>query len=234
MLTRARHDHGFTLIELLVGMSMGMIVLFALLTLLDQGAPAARRVTDRADADARARGALEQIAQELHSVVCVANGTDANGQPVYRTPIASADGQQITFYAAPVTPAAAAANTFTPEQRQLLYSGGTIVERRWAASGTPATFPNVTSTRTVLTDVRPTVAGGPIFSISAYDPNTGTLAATTDATKAASVDVRFSVDPAGAPAGTPQAVSFDSSIALALPTDFTTNATASNGPRCTL
>jgi hypothetical protein len=234
VLRRAAGEGGFTLVELLVGMSMGMIVLFSLLTLLDQGAPAARRVGDRADADGRGRLALEQITQDLHSLVCVSNGVVAAGAPAFRTPIESASGQQITFFAAPTTPTATAQGTFTPERRQLIYAAGRIAENRWAATGTPATFPTLTATRTVLTDVRPTTAGGPIFAIYAHDPTTGALVATTDPTKVSAVGVSFAVDPSGAAVAGPQAATFDDTVALGLPTDFTSYTTAANGPKCSL
>lgn len=137
-LTRCRRrlagEEGFTLIELLVGISIGLVVLFAALTITEVGAKSASRTSDRAEVTQRSRTAMNQIVQGLRSQVCF-DGTTP--------PIATGTADSVTYYAQ-----VANDPTFTPEQRTLTFNSAanTIVE-----TITPPSGP--TRSRTLATNV---------------------------------------------------------------------------------
>jgi Tfp pilus assembly protein PilV len=238
----ARREHGFTLIETLVSVSVGMVVLFGLLQLLEFTLPASQHVTDRVDAQQRGRNALEQIQQQLHSAVCVNTNDPVTGVPALRKPVISADAQQVTFYSdvmTPTTTATTTAGSFQPVRRQLAWSStaGTITESTWVGTGTPPniTFPATpTRTRTVLTDAWAVGGATGIFSPQGYSAATSALVPTTVADQVAAVGISFRVSPAGATAGSAQGASFDDSVALTVSPDFSTATAAANGPLCSV
>ena len=237
----ARHvrdgEAGFTLIELIVAMSIGMIVLFALFDLVDRALPATTRITNRVDAEQRTRPVVEHIEHALHSGVCLPNGTDANGNAVYLTPISSMSATQVTFYDFMPTPSQVSYASWLPEQRQFSFDAatGTLSESVWTVSGTsPPYTVTLQSTRQLLSNVRQNGAT-PFFAYQSYDPSTGALTSTTDPTKVAKVDVSFLAGPStGNGTASAQDATVNASISLGLPTDFTTNASAANGPHCGL
>jgi hypothetical protein len=130
------------------------------------------KVTDRVDRTQRARLAMEQITRKLRSQVCPAAGQAA---------LIDAQDYSVRFYSFMGTGA------FVPDILQLSWdtNTNTIVESKWAGTGTA---PNTTwaltpTTRTLLTDVRPTFspAGqtstrGPVFKY--YLSNSSTTLAT--------------------------------------------------------
>lgn len=139
---RVREDQrGFTLVELLMSLTIGMGVLLAAYTLSTAVLHAQTRISDRSEAVARGRNALEQISQQLRSQVCL-----GPGQPA----LSYADSTHVTFYAD------LASTTFIPQKRDLLFSGGAIVQRDYAGSvatsGTdPYTFGSTpVRTRTIV------------------------------------------------------------------------------------
>jgi prepilin-type N-terminal cleavage/methylation domain-containing protein len=145
---------GFTLIELLVACTIGTIVMLASFALLDSSVVLTGKVTERVDRTQRGRLAMELIARELRSQVCV-----QGGQP------AIADGQSfsITFYAF------MGSGAFVPDKHQIYSDSATnsLVENTWKGTGTApnTTFPaSPTTTSTVLTDARPPAGGAPMFA----------------------------------------------------------------------
>ena len=230
-------EAGFTLVELIVAMSVGMIVLFALFDLVDRALPASTRINNRVDAEQRTRPVVEHIEQALHSGVCLPNGTDSNGNAVYLTPISSMGPNQVTFYDFIPTGSQVSYASFLPEQRQLSFdpSTSTLNESVWSVSGaSPPYTLTLQSTRQLLTNVRQNGAT-PVFGYQSYDPTTGALVTTSDPTKVAKVDVNFVAGPStGNGNATAQDATVDDSISLGLPTDFTTNSSAANGPQCGL
>jgi prepilin-type N-terminal cleavage/methylation domain-containing protein len=63
-----RAEHGFSLVELLIGMTLGVIVLVAILTVLINYQQDAGRTHRQLDAQANARVAVDRIVRELRSV----------------------------------------------------------------------------------------------------------------------------------------------------------------------
>jgi type II secretory pathway pseudopilin PulG len=66
-----RREEGFTLVELLVGTIIGMVVLMAALTVLDNTVSLGAKVSKRVDATQRGRTALDRITRDLNSMVCL-------------------------------------------------------------------------------------------------------------------------------------------------------------------
>ena len=91
-MTRLRDEQGFTLVELLVGMVIGTLVVLAAFTVLDATGTLATKAQDRVDASQRGRLAMDVIASELRSQVCLP-GADPADRP------AGADANEIWFYA---------------------------------------------------------------------------------------------------------------------------------------
>jgi type II secretory pathway pseudopilin PulG len=160
-----RDERGYSLIELLVATSIGVGVLLGAFTLSSAFLHAQTRVSDRSESIARGRTAMEQIVQQLRSQVCLGPGYPA---------ITYGDGSRITFYGD------LANSTFTPEQRDLTYSGGTLTERVYPGTPTgaqpPFTFARTPSrTRVVLNrmQLQRTARGVdvPFFRFYSFDGN---------------------------------------------------------------
>ena len=120
-MSRLRDERGFTLIELLVASTIGILVMFGALSVLESSQRAQTRVSDRTEAIARGRAATEQIIQQLRSQVCIGAGAPA---------IVYADGSRVTFYAdmTNVYTGTPSENDFVPAKRDLVYSGGKLTE----------------------------------------------------------------------------------------------------------
>jgi prepilin-type N-terminal cleavage/methylation domain-containing protein len=189
LLTRLRRDErGFTLPELLVAMPIGIIVLLATFFTLDSSIVLTGKVTQRVDRTQRARAAMDDITRKLRSQVCPAAGTSA---------LISADDYSVKFYSFLGT------RPFVPDIRQISWDTNTnsIIEQKWAGSGTApnTTWANSPTTRTVLSDVKPTfVSGtsgprGPVFKYylgSSQTPLTTPLGAS-DLTSTSRIGISF-------------------------------------------
>lgn len=147
-------ESGFTLLELVVASMVGTVVLLAAFQLLDSSVLLSGKVTDRVDRTQRARQAMETITSELRSQVCVRAGEPA-----------IVDGQEtsVTFYAF------LGSGAYVPDMRQIYWDNGSnsIIERVWPGTGVApdTTFPaSPTSSRVLLTDVRPPPPGTPMFT----------------------------------------------------------------------
>lgn len=249
---RLRDEGGFTLIELTVAMSVGIVVLFALYTLVDRALPATARITGRVSAQQRGRTALERMERELRSSVCIRTSQGTGASATYLTPFtAPSNNTQVTFYTYLPTPFDTIANpqTFLPQQRQLTYDpvAGTISETTWTTAGTvpSLTFSNPV-TQVVLTNVSQKVVAGvtqPVFSYYAYSSassppqqvfpagSPATLSAT-DQARVAELGIAFVVAPATTTSYAGVNASFDDNMTLRIPADFSSDANAANGPVC--
>lgn len=159
-----RAQDGFTLVEMLVATSVGVGVLLAAGLLSSALLHAQTRISDRSEAIARGRGALEQIVQELRSQVCLGPGYPA---------VTYGDDSHVTFYAD------LANRTFVPEQRDLQFASGALTERAYPGTATgaqpPFTFARTPSrTRVVIDRAQLQRAGGvavPFFRYYSFDGN---------------------------------------------------------------
>jgi prepilin-type N-terminal cleavage/methylation domain-containing protein len=168
LVSRVRRDErGFTLPELLVAMPIGIIVLLGAFLTLDSSVVLTGKVTQRVDRTQRARVAMDGITRKLRSQVCPAAGTPA---------LISADDYSVKFYSFLGT------RPFVPDIREIAWdtNTNTIVERKWAGSGTApgTTWAGSPTTTTLATDVKPTFvsgnggARGPVFKYYASGSQT--------------------------------------------------------------
>lgn len=153
---------GFTLIELLVACTIGTIVILASFMLLDSTVVLSGKVTERVDRTQRGRLAMELIARELRSQVCVQGGLPA---------IADGQSSSITFYSF------MGSGAFVPDKHQVYADSATstIVDKTWKGAGTApnTTFPaSPTTTATVLADAGPPTGSTPMFAY--YAANSAT------------------------------------------------------------
>src|SRR4051794_19404770 len=206
--------------ELLVAMSVGVIVMLALLGLADASLRGSTGVTRRADAAQRARPALDQMNQLLRSAVCIKNGTTSTTLPVV-----SATDTAVSFYAQVASGTATGTDAFQPVLYTITFTddttsgtqnGSFAVDKQIGnyVAGTPSTYYPLTdyvaghagvsapTTRLLVKGARKTGAT-PVFRYYAYDasgnldPYSGATALTTplsatDLAKVAMVRITFS------------------------------------------
>lgn len=160
--TRVAADDGMTLVEVLVTIVIGMIVMFAALSMMDLGFNSSARVQDRTDSAARGRQAFDRATSLLQAQVCNGN----------KPPVVAGTTTAVTFTANTGDRAAA------PVQYQLRYdppSGavpGRLVERRWQMSAAPdvnGVYSAVSFTdRTIVEQVEPISTGPPVSPVFRY------------------------------------------------------------------
>ncbi len=226
-MSRARAQSGQTLVEIVVGMVIGVVVLLAAYSVLDAAAPLAAKTQDRVDAYARGRLALDVMASELRSQICLPGAIPAI------IPTKSIDNE-IWFYANTGTDADA------PQQRRIYLSGNAIKEDLWKGTFDLVTgtvkFPvNPTSTRTLVSPVA-LVSGTPLFSYWGFDANLPASVnqvipvpvSATNAQKVVQVDISFVARSYGAKAASSRDSTFQQSVFFrtADPTD------PAKGPKC--
>jgi type II secretory pathway pseudopilin PulG len=194
------NDRGFTLIELVVSVSLGMIVIMAVLMVTEVAMRSSAQTATRVAANQRARPVMERLVDQLHST-CI--GPEAG--PL----LAGSTESSLSFLhqtGSSVTPA--------PDKIVVSLAGDSLVESvypstggeapNWTFAATPAT------TRVLLTDVGAGQTGdppadAPLFRYFKYDggvvdPNSlYTPLSASDALLAVRVDVAFSVSPLSNP-----------------------------------
>jgi prepilin-type N-terminal cleavage/methylation domain-containing protein len=145
---------GFTLPELLTAMVLGLIVLLAAALLLDSSVSRSNEIADRQDAIQRGRQAMEIVARNLRSQVCLKD----------QRPIVIGENERVQFYAD-------LSETDAIKLRTIRYDATSkrLVEDVVAGVGTfpDLTFPGAATTRWVLDGVQP-VTGVPIFRYYGY------------------------------------------------------------------
>jgi hypothetical protein len=223
-MTRARSEAGFSLVELLASMVIGVVVILASWMIVDASGKLSTRTTNRVDAYQRGRLALDQVAAELRSQVCLPGGV-APIVPIVTGP------NDVWFYNNTGDQDAA------PQQRHISFINGTIREELWTANfaGPP------TSTRLLLTDVAPLPkspgpGNEPFFRYLGFDANlpaavnqeVPTPVSALNAPKVVQVDITFVARPSRASASSAQDSVFKQSVYFrtADPTD------PAKGPRC--
>jgi type II secretory pathway pseudopilin PulG len=221
---RLRTDQaGFTLVELLVSMTLGMIVLTALMALVQTSQRVTTTNTQRSDATQRGRLAMEQIMQGLRSQVCLkASATSP------QTTVTAGSDTSITFFANIAAPDKANSGLpapFAPKLITYSYGGGTITEQASDNTSTAAgvyTFPTVNRTRTVLTDASQ-VSATPIFRFYGYKTDGSidstplpTPLAAADLPKVAKIDIDYVSKPTDNTSNTAVQTEFQDSVTLRL------------------
>lgn len=148
-------DDGFTLMELLVGGSIGLLVLFGAISVLDSTLRVSRQTQARVDASQRARTAMEVLTRALRSQVCLSLTAPA---------LTTATSNNVIFYVN------LGQVHSSPERQEISLENGDILIRRWVGTGTPPsmTWPTTpTSTRTLIENVQ-TYDGTPFLRYYAW------------------------------------------------------------------
>lgn len=174
---RLRAEAGNTLPEVLAAASVGIVVLFGILGLLDLTTRQSAKTSDRVETTARVRLAMDVIGRQVRSQICLGTGLPA---------MTAADGNSMTFYAslAPEQPAGA---TTTPllivQRRELTYRPATkdILETVWTGD-VGSVRPNVPfngapATQILASGVVPVDAATDVFRYYRFVVPTGGLVA---------------------------------------------------------
>jgi prepilin-type N-terminal cleavage/methylation domain-containing protein len=220
---------GFTLIELLTAMSLGMLLLFAALMLLDHSTALTKQITDRQDAVQRGRQAMELMVRDLRSQVCLGDETE---------PITVARDDQVTFYAD------LSDGTTDVQRRTIRYDAATklLIEDIYVGTGTYPTlvYPAApTRSRTLLANVVPVVdAGVPRPILRYYAFREGGVAGDLqqlvtplvpdDAIRTVMVKIAFVITPNGVRPRDQDTTMLESDVYVRLADP----STPSEGPRC--
>jgi Tfp pilus assembly protein PilW len=185
----------------MIALSIGMIVVFAALKVLDTATRQSSRVQKRAGSIQQARFALDEVVRRLRSQTCI--------QPNLTTltpPIVSAGGSSITFYADFTD-----GNAGLPERHTLAVgTDGRLTDAVTKGTGTrtSTSFNGTTTTRTVAQRVVPTstvpvfqyygftTATPPTAELPLNSPTNPTVAAA-DLPRIARVVVTLSANPEG-------------------------------------
>jgi prepilin-type N-terminal cleavage/methylation domain-containing protein len=189
--SRLRSQAGVTLIELLVAMSIGLVTVFAAIALLEIAQKQSVATAARVNATQRGRITMDTMTRELRSQVCYSPTVPA---------LVSGSDDDVKFYAD------LSDGTRPIEQRELLFDpvAQTIVERTWAGVGTPVTFPTMTRSRQLLSEVtRRAAPNAATFRYYAYNtavpPRPDTLLTTplnaTDLARVAKIDMGYTTLP---------------------------------------
>jgi Tfp pilus assembly protein PilW len=214
-LTRLRAQDGFSLTELLAAMAVGIIVLLAAFSLIDNSVLINGRVVARTDAAQRGRSAMDEITRALRSGVCTDNAA----------PITTATATQI------VVTSDLGDGTGLPQQRTFTYSPTadtitqSVVAGTRASSTSPVLFTSTPITSTVLTDSDPDPAvtpAGTIFTYWKFTPDTDGVSYTplsstvtgADLARIARIDISYVTRPAKIPTIDGRASNFEDSVIL--------------------
>jgi prepilin-type N-terminal cleavage/methylation domain-containing protein len=172
LVTRLRHeDDGFSLMELLFAMTLGSLVLTAVMYVFTTGLGATTRINDRVESSQRARTAMDRITTLLDSQVCLVdtNLTDGQENPSVPPVVPTAStASAITFYA----DLKGASNT--PDRYTITYNptAKTLTQQRYAGSldaTTKALTWAATPTTTRLADNVQAVGSTPVFSYYKFE-----------------------------------------------------------------
>jgi hypothetical protein len=155
-----RDESGTTLVELVVGMAVGLVVLSTLTTVIIVTLHGSARVSARVEATQNGRIALARVMEELHSA-CVA--------PKVAPVQAGSTGTSLRFIRAAGNQGGVVAPN--PTLTEIKLEGGTLSQTDYAATGGAAptwTFSGTAAKSTLMKNVSPLVAGGPVFSYYSY------------------------------------------------------------------
>lgn len=154
-----RREAGFTLVEMLVALALGSVTLLAVYAFIDTSTRSTERVAARVDANQRARVALSQVMERLHSS-CVGPGA---------LPIrAGSDGDQLVLLSQSGEQVA-----LRPDKHVIALSGGVLTDSAYAPTpGSTApdwTFSTTASSRRELIDrVVPASLGDPPATVPTF------------------------------------------------------------------
>jgi hypothetical protein len=208
---RLRSQAGVTLVELLVAMSIGTMTVLAVFAILDTTIKQSNAVAGRVNATQRGRITMDTITRQLRSQVCYSPTVPA---------LVSGTDDAVKFHL-DLTDGSTAI-----QQRELVFNptARTLTERTWPGQGSPITFPTLTRTRLLMSDVTRSQDKDavvlPIFRYYAYNtavpprPDTRlvTPLSATDLARVAKIEVAFRSLPPGRALAPASAVSLQNEI----------------------
>jgi prepilin-type N-terminal cleavage/methylation domain-containing protein len=212
-MTRLRSEDGFSLPELLMAMIVGVIILIAAFSLIDNSVAINGKVISRQDASARGRSAMDEITRALRSAVC---GNTA-------APIVAATSTQVVFTAD------LGDGTGYPDKRTFTYSGTADTITETIVPGTlnsgSVVWTSTPRALNVVTDTDPDPAvtpTGTIFSYYKFTPGTNGQSYTalpspvtgTDLARIARIDVSYVTRPARVSTIDSRASNFEDTVTL--------------------
>jgi type II secretory pathway pseudopilin PulG len=193
VLSRLRRDErGITLIEMLAALSIGMIVLFAVLGLLTTMVRSSAQSRGRQQAVREGRTTIDRIGQELRLASC----------PDVGTAIISGTADSVSYYVA--RPQADFTQAPIVERHTLTYdaTAQTLSLSVSTGTGTPPTWSTTPSRRSMIGTRLARVGTTPVFQYRAYDdpdaPATSLLTAplvTSDLSSVGQITVTFNALP---------------------------------------
>ncbi|MDX6626661.1 MAG: hypothetical protein QOE56_1650 [Solirubrobacterales bacterium] len=190
-MTRLRRDErGTTLAELMVGLGIGMVVMLGLTSLIVVTLHSSTRVSARVDATQRARLALNQVLDQLHSACLV---------PKVAPILEKSTGTELRF-----VHAAGSTVSPTPTLSVISFAEGAMkqTDYAWKEGAAPFWVFQTTATKTtqLMDQITPVSASKPVFS---YYASTGgglgtplaTPLSTLDAIRTIQVSIVFKTAP---------------------------------------
>jgi prepilin-type N-terminal cleavage/methylation domain-containing protein len=164
-------EDGFTLTELLAALLVGLVVLLAAYGLLDHAARSRKATSERVEAAATGRLAMERVTQALRSQLCPDDATPA---------LIQGDGDAVTFYGS-LGPEPTQSGRLDLQKRRVRFvpaapgaDRGRLVEDVYPGTYVPATktwtFPATPVTRVIAREIGRSAPGAPIFRYYRYDP----------------------------------------------------------------
>lgn len=207
-------EAGFTLVEQLVAMIVGVLLVFAGFSVLETAFSQQTKVANRAEAAQRGRQGLENITQQLRSMLCLSSSNPSRA-------VVDGTGDQITFYAD------LSGGARSPQMRRLTYNqtARTITENQFdGSSATPPVFPATPSRTRVILDKVYRLDGGPIFDFHPFiapgvvDPaSLSTPLSAANAARIVDVGVTFLAGPTSGPSSAGTTFSSDVLVRFANP-----------------
>jgi Tfp pilus assembly protein PilV len=213
LVTRLRTEDGFSLPELLMAMIVGIIVLIAAFSLIDNSVAINGKVVGRQDASARGRSAMDEMTRALRSAIC---GNTA-------APIVTATSTQVVFTAD------LGDGTGYPDKRTFTYdaTADTITETivRGTLNSGSVVWTSTPRTLNVVTDTDPDPAvtpSGTIFSYYKFTPGTSGQSYTQlpspvtgiDLARIARIDISYVTRPARVSTIDSRASNFEDTVTL--------------------
>ncbi len=222
-----KDERGYSLVELLVAAGSGIVVLLALFAMLDLSIKNSAQVTERVDANQRAKPVLQSLMDDLHSA-CTGPGI----APV----LAGSTGSQLSFQmqtgsAVSPTPSKHVVTLANGKLTQQTFTATSGSNPTWVYSNSPAT------TRQLLTEVTPpSAAQGATFAY--YAANAGVISTSplptplsaADALRAVEVKVTLQVAPSSTTTSDPNSSVVLSDAAIFRFSPFSEDPTKVNGP----
>ncbi len=164
--SRWRGDGGFSLAELSVSMAAAIVVIIGLFSIMVVTLHQTQRTFTKVDATRRARLALADIENELHSACLMGNPESQNVDPPIEAGSTASQLEFLSYYGKSANP--------TPVWHVLSFSSGNLIDTAYPVSGTSpnwtqgSTNPSATTLLTNVSQQTGSSGSVPVFQYYAY------------------------------------------------------------------